>query len=139
VERPEFELRTEVSENLHPTMLFAYEVGCRTGALKRVVWPWVNLGRKEICFPPGVLKNKKPLIVSLSEETRGMLKKKFRGGPVFDTTNPCKEWNRACVKVLNSLSRRQHTIWSKSAGQMPRLFPVQRLRKRQRTVQTGEF
>jgi hypothetical protein len=38
LERPEFEkLRAEMPESLHPTLLFAYEVGCRTGAIKKVV------------------------------------------------------------------------------------------------------
>jgi hypothetical protein len=60
---------------------------------------WVNLDRKEICFPTGVLKNKKPLIVPLSGELVGMLKKRFRGGPVFDMTNFRRELNKACVKV----------------------------------------
>jgi integrase len=44
LERPEFEkLRAEMPENLHPSLLLAYEVGCRTGAIKKVVWSWVNL------------------------------------------------------------------------------------------------
>jgi hypothetical protein len=36
LERPEFEkLRAEMPENLHPSLLLAYEVGCRTGAIKK--------------------------------------------------------------------------------------------------------
>jgi integrase len=46
----------------------------------------------------GVVKNRKPLIVPLSELT-AMLKKKFPGyGTVFPTKNFRREWIKACVK-----------------------------------------
>jgi integrase len=118
LERPEFEkLRAEMPESLHPTLLFAYEVGCRTGAIKKVVWPWVNLDRKEICFPPGVLKNKKPLIAPLSDELVELLKKRFRGGPVFYMTNFRKEWNKASVKV--GLGKKTGDAWYEYDGLIP--------------------
>jgi hypothetical protein len=45
----------------------------------------VNLAEQEVCLPPGILKNRKPLIVPLSNELVAMLKKKIKGnGPVFD-------------------------------------------------------
>lgn len=121
LERPEFEkLRAEMPKNLHPSLLLAYEVGCCTGAIKKVVWSWVNLDRKEICFPTGVLKNKKPLIVPLSGELVGMLKKRFRGGPVFDMTNFRREWNKACVKV--GLGQKTGEEWYKYEGLIPHDF-----------------
>jgi len=32
-------------------------------AMAKVVWPWVNLAEQEISLPPGIVKNRKPLIV----------------------------------------------------------------------------
>ena len=88
LEGPRFEkLRAEMPELLRPTLTFCYETGCRTGAMAKVVWPWVNLADQEISLPPGVVKNRKP-IVPLSDELTAMLKKKFRGhGTVFATRN----------------------------------------------------
>jgi hypothetical protein len=38
-----------------------------------------------VSLPPGIIKNRKPLIVPLSVELAAMLKKKFQtDGPVFD-------------------------------------------------------
>jgi hypothetical protein len=38
VEQPQFEqLRAGMPENLHPSLTFAYETGCRTGALEKIV------------------------------------------------------------------------------------------------------
>jgi hypothetical protein len=52
--------------------------------MAKVVWPWVNLVEQEISLPPGIVKNRKPLIVPLSDELTAILKKKFRGhGTVF--------------------------------------------------------
>jgi len=98
VERPEFEkLRAEMPEHLHPALTFCYEAGCRTGGMAKVIWPWVNLAEKEISFPPGILKNRKPLIVPLSDELVAMLKKKFQvDGPVFETKNLSRERIKAC-------------------------------------------
>jgi len=64
LERPRFEkLRAEMPEPLRATLTFCYETGCRTGAMAKVVWPWVNLAKQEISPPPGIVKNRKPLIV----------------------------------------------------------------------------
>jgi integrase len=100
LERPKFEkLRAEMPELLRPTLTFCYETGCRTGAMAKVVWPWVNLADQEISLPPGVVKNRKPLIVPLADELTAMLKKKFRGhGAVFTTKNFRRAWIKACVK-----------------------------------------
>jgi integrase len=67
-----------------PALTFCYETGCRTGAMAKV-----NLAMSKACHagsvPPGILKNRKPLIVPLSNELVAMLKKKFKGnGPVFE-------------------------------------------------------
>jgi integrase len=49
LERPKFEkLRAEMPEPLRPTLTFCYETGCRTGAMAKVVWPWVNLADQEM-------------------------------------------------------------------------------------------
>lgn len=42
---------------------FCYETGCRTGAMAKIIGPWVNLAEQEVCLPPGILKNRNPLIV----------------------------------------------------------------------------
>src|SRR6266478_4390781 len=89
LERPKVEkLRAEMPEPLRATLTFCYETGCRAGAMAKVVWPWVNLAEQEISLPPGIVKNRKPLIVPLSDELTAMLKKKFRGhGTAFETKN----------------------------------------------------
>jgi len=122
VERLEFEkLRAEMAEHLHPALTFCYETGCRTGAMEKVIWPWVNLAEKEINFPSGVLKNRKPLIVPLSDELVGMLKKKFQGnGPVFEIRNFRREWNRACVKC--GLGEKTGKAWFQYKGLVPHDF-----------------
>ena len=101
VERPVFEqIRASMPSNLHPYLTFAYETGCRPGATKQIVWPWVHLAEKEIHLPARAVKNRFPLILPLSSELAGMLKKLFRDEkPVFDTTNFRKAWEKACVKV----------------------------------------
>src|SRR5207302_8562289 len=60
------------------TTLFrsCYENGCRTGAMSKIIWPWVNLEKREVNLPPGIVKNRKPLIVPLSQELAAMLRKK---------------------------------------------------------------
>jgi len=101
VERPDFErLRAEMPEHLHPALTFCYETGCRTGAAGKIIWPWVNLATREVNLPPGIVKNRKPLIVPLSDELVAMLKKKFQtSGQVFKMKNFRREWIKACVKL----------------------------------------
>ncbi len=101
VERPDFErLRAEMPEHLHPALTFCYETGCRTGAAVKIIWPWVNLATREVNLPPGIVKNRKPLIVPLSDELVAMLKKKFQAsGQVFKMKNFRREWIKACVKL----------------------------------------
>jgi hypothetical protein len=66
LERPQFEkLRAEMPEQLHPTLTFCYETGSRSGARAKVVWPWINLVEREISLPPGIVKNRKPLVAPL--------------------------------------------------------------------------
>ena len=122
VERPEFEkLRAEMPEHLHPALTFCYEAGCRTGGMAKVIWPWVNLAEKEISFPPGILKNRKPLIVPLSDELVAMLKKKFQvDGPVFETKNFRREWIKACVKC--GLGAKTGKAWHQYKGLVPHDF-----------------
>jgi len=74
VERPVFEqIRAAMPEHLRPYLTFQYETGSRPGATKRIIWQWVNLDTKEIHLPAYVVKNRKPLIVPLSDEMVGML------------------------------------------------------------------
>ena len=122
VERPEFEkLRAEMPVNLHAALTFCYETGCRTGAMKQIVWPWVKLDKNEIHLPPGVIKNRKPLILPLSKELTVMLKKLFRkDGPVFDTRNFRREWIKACVKL--GLGKRTGEEWHQYEGLIPHDF-----------------
>jgi integrase len=122
LERPEFErLRAEMPEHLHPALTFCYEAGGRIGAMKQVIWPWVNLAKQEISFPPGIVKNRKPLIVPLSDELVAMLKKKFQGvGPVFEVENFRREWNKACVKC--GLGEKTGQAWYQYKGLVPHDF-----------------
>ena len=122
LERPEFEkLRAEMPEHLHPALTLCYETGCRTGAMEKVIWPWVNLGEQEIIFPSGILKNRKPLIAPLSDELTSMLRKKFQGkGPVFETRNFRREWNKECVKC--GLGEKTDKAWFEYKGLVPHDF-----------------
>ncbi len=101
LERPDFErLRGAMPQHLHPALTFCYETGCRTGAMGKIIWPWVNLAKREVNLPPGIVKNRKPLTLPLSRELVAMLKKKFQtNGPVFDMKNFRREWFKACVKI----------------------------------------
>jgi integrase len=102
VEQVQFQqLREALPERLHPLVTFLYQTGCRTGAAKKIVWDWVDLNEEIIELPAGVTKNGESLMLPLSSEVVGMLRKQFRvpSKPVFDATNFRKEWNRACVKV----------------------------------------
>ena len=58
---------------LRPALTFCYETGCRTGTMKKIVWSWVNLERKEMHLPAGIIKNRKPLMLPLSTELVTML------------------------------------------------------------------
>lgn len=122
VERPEFEkLRGEMPVNLHAALTFCYETGCRMGAMKQIMWPWVNLDKSEIYLPPGVIKNRKPLVLPLSKELTGMLKKLFRKyGAVFDTRNFRREWIKACVKL--GLGKKTGEEWHQYEGLIPHDF-----------------
>jgi hypothetical protein len=47
---------------------------------------WVDLDKREIAIPAGVVKNDDPLTLPLTPELVGMLGKLFRTeGPLFDT------------------------------------------------------
>jgi integrase len=122
VERPDFErLRSEMPVALRPALTFCYETGCRTGAMKRIVWPWVNLETKEMHLPAGVIKNRKPLVLPLSTELVTMLEKLVpRHGPVFATTNFRREWNRACVKI--GVGKKTGEQWYQYEGLIPHDF-----------------
>jgi len=122
VERKDFEkLRAVMPVRLHPALTFCYEDGCRTGTMKKILWQWVNLNKREMYLPAGIIKNRKPLTLPLSAELVGMLKKLFRkDGPVFDTTNFRKEWNKACVKV--GLGKKTGEEWYEYEGLIPHDF-----------------
>jgi integrase len=122
VERPDCEkLRAAMPERLHPALTFAYETGCRIGAMKQIIWAWMQLDKSEVHLPAGVIKNRKPLALPLSPELVGMLKKLFHtDGPVFDTTNFRKEWNKACVKL--GLGKQTGKKWFQYEGLIPHDF-----------------
>lgn len=123
VERDEFEmLRAAMPTRLHPGLTFTHEVGCRTGAMKKVIWPWIKLDENEIHLPAGAIKNRNPITLPLSAELTGMLKKLFRtdDGPVFDTTNFRREWIAACVKI--GLGKKTGEAWYAYEGLTPHDF-----------------
>jgi integrase len=94
------ELLNAMPNKLRPYLLFFYESGCRPGATKQIIWPWVDLDEGMINLPAGVTKNDDALPLPLSTELVGMLKKKFKtDGPVFDTSNFRKAFQAACVRV----------------------------------------
>lgn len=118
VERPAFEkLRAALPENLHPAITFAYETGCRQGTIQRIVWEWVDLNRAEIRIPEGIVKNRKPLTLPLSDELVSMLKKLFHNGPVFDTTDFRKKFYKAAIAV--GLGQKTGKAWYQYKGLIP--------------------
>jgi integrase len=67
------------------------------------------------------VKNRKSLALPISAELAGMLRKKFlTAGPVFDTTNFRKEWNKACVKL--GLGKQTGEEWFHYSGLIPHDF-----------------
>jgi integrase len=98
VERPQFEqIRATMPEHLRPYLTFSYETGCRPGATKKIVWPWVDLERREVRLPAYVVKTRKPLTIPLSAEVVSMLSKLTKSdGLVFDTKNLRNEWEKTC-------------------------------------------
>jgi hypothetical protein len=86
--------------------------------MAKLIWPWVNLAKQEINLPPGIVKNRKPLIVALSDELTTMLKKKFQGhGTVFETKNFRREWIKACVTC--GLGEKTGKAWYRYKGLVP--------------------
>jgi len=122
LERPEFErLRSAMPEHLHPSLTFCYENGCRTGAMRKILWPWVDLARREVTLPPGIVKNRKALTLPLSFELVAMLKRKFQtSGPVFDTKNFKREWIKGCVKI--GVGEKTGPEWYQYKGLTPHDF-----------------
>jgi len=122
VERADFErLREEMPEHLHPALTFCYETGCRTGAMSKIIWPWVNVDAREVNLPPGIVKNRKPLILPLSEELVVMLRQKCQtDGRVFNTKNFRREWIKACVKLKFGVKTGPE--WYEYAGLIPHDF-----------------
>ena len=122
VERPDFEyLRGEMPQHLRPALTFCYENGCRTGAMSKIIWSWVNLEKREVNLPPGIVKNRKPLIVPLSQELAAMLRKKCQtNGRVFETKNFRREWIKACVRL--GFGVKTGDEWYKYEGLIPHDF-----------------
>jgi len=51
LERPDFErLRAVKPEHLHVSLTFCYENRCRTGAMRKIIWPWVALAMPSEAF-----------------------------------------------------------------------------------------
>jgi integrase len=93
------ELLNAMPEHLRPYLLFYYETGCRPKATRKIVWDWVSLDEGMIYIPDNTTKNSEPLPVPISHQLCGMLKKLFRTGSAFDTTNFRKAFQAACVAV----------------------------------------
>lgn len=97
VEPDQFDkVRAKLPEHLWPLVTFLYCCGVRVGEAKQIMWPQVDSNRKEIQLAGSQTKSGMPRIAPLNHELVGMLKKLFRtDGPVFDTTNLRKEWDKA--------------------------------------------
>ena len=61
-------LLSRLPEYLHPVVAFGYYTGVRLGAILALRWEWVDLNEDHPCvnFPPGIIKNRKPLRVPLN-------------------------------------------------------------------------
>jgi integrase len=72
-------------------------------------------------LPPGIIKNRRPLIVPVLVELAAMLKKKFQtDGPVFDLKNFRRAWFKACVKI--GLGEKTGPEWYQYKGLTPHDF-----------------
>jgi integrase len=81
----------------------------------------MNLAKREVNLPPGIVKNRKPLTLPLSRELVAMLKKKFQtNGPVFDMKNFRREWFKACVKI--GVGEKTGPEWYQYKGLTPHDF-----------------
>ncbi len=91
----------------------------RSHEANRVAW---DQARQERSPPaPGVIKNRKLLILPLFKELKGLLKKLFRkNGPVFETTNFRREWIKACAKL--GLGKKTGEKWHQYKGLTPHDF-----------------
>jgi len=98
------ELLNAIPEDLQPYLLFYYETGCRPKATRQIIWDWVDLDEGMIYIPDNTTKNGEPLPVPISDRLVAMLRKKFRTGEVFTTTNFRKAFRKAADAVgLKSL------------------------------------
>lgn len=81
--------------------------------MKKILWPWADLRKREVSLPPGIVKNRRPLIVPVSVELAAMLKKKSQTDePVFDLKNFRRAWFKACVKI--GLGEKTGSEWYQS-------------------------
>src|SRR5882672_8928495 len=72
-------------------------------------------------YPSRATRCRRSVILPLSKELTGMLKKLFRkDGPVFDTTNFRREWIKACVKL--GLGKMTGEEWHQYGGLIPHDF-----------------
>lgn len=98
VEAEDFKtLLTHVPVYLRPLILFLFTTGCRVGAAKEITWGMVSRDARSFMLPAGIVKNKTPINLPLTQELTDILLKQFRktGSPVFDSTNLRKEWDNA--------------------------------------------
>jgi integrase len=89
-------IRSHLPRILWPLVTFLYFTGVRLGEALLIVWPQVNLDRKEIRLEGEQTKSRSPRIAPLTDELVGMLKKQFRtDGLAFYSTNLRKAWKNA--------------------------------------------
>jgi len=94
-------VRSNMPENLWPILTLMYYTGVRIGEAKKIMWshdgfPQVDLEKKEITLLGVLTKNGQPRVLPLTDELVNMLKRRLqKDGPVFDSTNFRKEFERA--------------------------------------------
>jgi integrase len=92
--------------NLKPLVTFLYYGGVRLGEAKQIEWRQVDLRGALIRLEEDQTKNSEARTVPLPDVLVRMLERIGPGeGPVFDTTNLRKDWQKACVAAgLGSLT-----------------------------------
>jgi integrase len=92
--------------NLKPLVTFLYYCGVRLGEAKQIEWRQVDLRGALIRLEEDQTKNSEARTVPLPDVLVRMLERIGPGeGPVFDTTNLRKDWQKACVAArLGSLT-----------------------------------
>lgn len=94
------ELVSHLPETLHPLVIFLYYTGVRLGEAQQIQWNQVNLEEALIRLEDEQTKTGEARTVPLPDVLIEMLERvEVKEGPVFQSTNLRKSWQKACAAV----------------------------------------